>query len=78
MADDRDQFRARNFAAKFHAADDVVVQHVAGDSRAEDVADPLVEDNFNGLARVQAAQYHREWSSVFSYISLFPRFLVFY
>ena len=58
MADDGNQFCAGNFAGEFHAAEDVVIQHVAGDARAENVADALVQNDFDGLARIQAAQDH--------------------
>ena len=50
MADDGDQFRTRSFAGEFHAAENVVVQHIARDARAENIADALIENNFNSAA----------------------------
>ena len=36
------------------------VQHVAGDAGAENIADPLVQNDLDGLAGIQAAQHHGE------------------
>ena len=33
-----------------------VVQHIAGDAGAENIADTLIQDDFDWLARIQAAQ----------------------
>jgi len=60
MAQDHDQFRARDLAGELQASKDVVIEHIAGDARIEEVTNALVEQQFNRRAGVQAAQDHGE------------------
>ena len=57
---DHDQLRPRGRAGELQAAQHVVVDKVAGDSRAEDIADALVEDQLIGGPQVDAADDGRE------------------
>src|SRR5262249_8569061 len=50
MTQDEDEFCARDLAGEFHASADIVIKHVGGDAGVEDVADALVEEEFNRLA----------------------------
>ncbi len=61
MTDDRDQFRARNFAGEFHAAQNVIIHYIAGDACAENGTDALVQDQLDGLTRIHTAQNHGKW-----------------
>jgi len=55
-----DEFRPGGTAGKFQAAEDVITQDVAGDARAENVPDALVENQLGRLARIDTAQDDRE------------------
>ena len=49
MTEHDDQFCAGKVAGKLHAAEDVVSEHVTRDARVKNVADTLIEDEFDGL-----------------------------
>ena len=59
VPEDDDELRT-HLDGVFEAAELVVVHDVAGDAHAEHVADPLIEDDLDGRARVHAAEHRRE------------------
>src|SRR5688572_12096257 len=50
----------REFAGAFHAGEDVLIERVARDANAENIAEPLIEDQLSAGPRVDAAQDNRE------------------
>jgi hypothetical protein len=55
-----DELCTRNMTREFHAAQDVVIDEVSGDSSAKDISDPLVEDQLGRDPGVDAAEYDRK------------------
>ena len=56
VSQNHNQFGACQFASKLHRPDDVVVQNIPGDANAEDIAQPLIEDQLGRRTRVDATQ----------------------
>jgi hypothetical protein len=55
---DHNQHGARQCGGEFHAAQDVRIDHVAGDAGIEQVADSEIEEDLGRSARVDTAQHH--------------------
>src|SRR3954447_12420268 len=64
MSKHDDGFWARNLGGIFQAADDIGVDAIAGDARAEHVSDALVEYEFRRHAGIDAADDRGEWRLV--------------
>ena len=60
VANDDDEFGPGDLAGEFHAAEDVIVEDIAGDAGAKDIAHALIKDNLAGLTGIEAAQDHGE------------------
>ena len=56
VPENHDDLCAGNRAPELHAAEDVVVEHIAGNTGVEHVADAQIEDHLDRLARVEATQ----------------------
>ena len=59
VSEDNDELCTGNNAGVFDAAQHLTSGDVAGDSHAEDVAEPEVEEQFSRRTRVDAAQHDR-------------------
>jgi hypothetical protein len=60
VADHGDESGASQLAGELHAAEDVVVEDIAGDAGVEDVAQALIEHQLGGTARIKTAQHDRK------------------
>src|SRR5215472_7445618 len=60
MPEDDDELHSDDLRCVFHAAEFVLVDDVACDADAEDVADSLIEDDLDRIARVHAREDRRE------------------
>ena len=60
MTQNQDQFGSRDFAGKFEASDDVVVQHIASHPRVEDITNALIKYQFDRLAGIEATDDYGE------------------
>jgi len=61
MAKHHDKLCAGKLGGELEAADEIGICEIAGDSGAEDVADPLIEHEFRGDSGVDTAEDGREW-----------------
>ncbi len=61
MAQDHDEFGAGNAAAELHAAEEVFVDHTAGDTTDEKITDSFVEYIFYGNAAIEAGEDDGFW-----------------
>jgi hypothetical protein len=61
MSQDVNDFRPENERGEFQTTDNLWRGDIAGNSRDEQIAKALIEDDFDGDARVGATQEDREW-----------------
>ena len=60
MPEDNDELHSDDLRCVFHAAEFVVVNDVARDADPEDVADSLIEDDLDRIARIHAREDRRK------------------
>ena len=60
MSEDHNEFCTRSCASELETSQDVLVENISGDSNAEDVTQPLIEDQLGRRSGVDTAQDRSE------------------
>jgi hypothetical protein len=60
------EFRAHIFDGIFQAGQDIVVNNIACNPDAEEIAQSLIKNQFHGCAGIHTAQYNSKWELTFT------------